>query len=72
MADYYKWQRQRMNVLVEDGEPVGGKWSFDGDNRKKVPKKLLPSVPELESVKRDGIDREAVDYVQDRFASNPG
>lgn len=72
MADYYKWQRQRMNVLVEDGEPVGGKWSFDGDNRKKVPKKLLPSVPDLESVKRDEFDREATDYVQHRFASNPG
>jgi deoxyribodipyrimidine photolyase-related protein len=43
MADFYKWQRRRMNLLLEpDGEPVGGQWSFDEENRKPIPKSVLP------------------------------
>ena len=26
-----------MNLLLEDNKPIGGKWSFDEDNRKKLP-----------------------------------
>ncbi len=42
MADYYRWQRQRLNVLMDADQPVGGQWSFDEDNRKKLPIKQLP------------------------------
>ena len=72
MADFYKWQRKRLDILVEDDEPVGGKWSFDEDNRKKVPKKLLGDIPELLKIKHDEIDSEAQQYVQDNFAKHPG
>jgi len=41
MADYYKFQRRRLNVLMDGEEPAGGQWSFDEDNRKKVPKAML-------------------------------
>lgn len=68
MADFYKWQRRRLNVLMEKTEPIGGKWSFDEDNRKKVPKKLLPEIPQLLKLKSDDIDEEARRYVEDRFA----
>jgi deoxyribodipyrimidine photolyase-related protein len=38
MATFYRRQRLRMDILVtDDGEPVGGQWSFDADNRKKLP-----------------------------------
>ena len=38
MADFYKCQRQRLEILVDDaGEPQGGQWSFDADNRKRLP-----------------------------------
>ena len=72
MADYYKFQRRRLNLLMEDGQPVGGKWSFDADNRKKVPKKQLDQIPKLLKLKRDRFDDEASRYVQERFAVNPG
>ena len=36
MADFYKHQRRRLGVLMDGDDPVGGKWSFDEDNRKKV------------------------------------
>ncbi|MDH3441185.1 MAG: cryptochrome/photolyase family protein, partial [Gammaproteobacteria bacterium] len=35
MGDFYKWQRRRLGVMLDDeGEPLGGRWSFDADNRK--------------------------------------
>ena len=37
MANFYKINRAKLNLLVEkDGKPRGGKWSFDEDNRKKT------------------------------------
>lgn len=72
MADFYKWQRRRLDVLMEGDQPQGDRWSFDEDNRKKVPKKLLGEIPELLKLKRDTFDREAVQYVNERFASHPG
>jgi len=39
MASFYKKVRIDKNILVEpDNTPTGGQWSFDKDNRKKIPK----------------------------------
>ena len=42
MQDFYVWQRRRLDILVDDGKPVGGKWSFDPENRKKLPRGYTP------------------------------
>ncbi|MCY1674159.1 cryptochrome/photolyase family protein [Pseudarthrobacter sp. SL88] len=44
MHDFYVWQRRRLNVLVDGGGPVGGKWSFDAENRKKLPPGYVPAA----------------------------
>jgi deoxyribodipyrimidine photolyase-related protein len=44
MQDFYAWQRRRLGILVSDGEPVGERWSFDTDNRKKLPRGYLPAT----------------------------
>ncbi|MEM6471857.1 MAG: cryptochrome/photolyase family protein [Planctomycetota bacterium] len=73
MADFYKWQRTRFDILMDGDEPVGGQWSFDESNRKKVPKKLLGSIPKLEfPQKRNEIETGAVESVENDFADNPG
>src|SRR6478672_643497 len=39
MAKFYQAQRQRTGILLEkDGTATGGKWSFDTENRAKLPK----------------------------------
>ena len=44
MATFYKNTRSKLNILMKkDGGPEGGKWSFDEENRKKLPKNI--SVP---------------------------
>lgn len=38
MADFYTAQRRRLGILVDDqGQPAGGRWSFDEENRKRLP-----------------------------------
>ena len=38
MANFYKYSRKKLNILMAEGKPLGGKWSFDEENRKKLPK----------------------------------
>lgn len=67
---YYKAQRKRLDVMVdEDGNPEGGKWSFDPENREKMPKDHEPpSIPEFHSKTLE----EAKQYVKTNFPDNPG
>ena len=42
MATFYKLQRKKNCFLIDDdNNPVGGKWSFDEENRKKIPKEII-------------------------------
>jgi deoxyribodipyrimidine photolyase-related protein len=74
MAAFYQWQRLRLGVLVEDGRPVGGRWSFDAENRKKLPKNH--EVPQRRPVQRSDDARAAVDeavaWVGEAFPDAPG
>ncbi len=59
MAEFYKSQRRRLNVLMDSGQPTGGQWSFDQENRKKVPKALLDSLPRIDWPDHDAVDEAA-------------
>ncbi len=72
MAEYYKFQRRRLDILMDGDSPVGGQWSFDEDNRKKVPKKRLGEAPRLKPRAPDRFDTEAKDWVEQVFPDNPG
>lgn len=70
MAEFYAAQRRELRVLVEDGKPAGGRWSFDAENRKRLPAGLR--VPEPKRPKRTAFVAEACAYVDARFPGNPG
>ncbi|MDA0707235.1 MAG: cryptochrome/photolyase family protein [Proteobacteria bacterium] len=71
MGDFYKWQRRRLHVLLDDqGEPLGGRWSFDADNRKRVPKNVEP--PCIDWPEPDTHVLDVVDTVAREFADHPG
>lgn len=38
LEDFYRWQRKRLDVLMDGEDPVGGKWNFDAENREPPPK----------------------------------
>jgi deoxyribodipyrimidine photolyase-related protein len=70
-TDFYTWQRKQQNILLEaDGKPLGGKWTFDADNRQKFPKK--EKAPVLELPKENNYVIEAKKYVQKYFPENYG
>ncbi len=71
MASFYQAQRRRMDILIEgDGTPSGGKWSFDAENRAKLPKGYHP--PPVPTTPSNGYVGEAVRYVEKHFPGNPG
>lgn len=72
MADFYQFQRRRLDILMNGDDPVGDRWSFDEENRKKVPRKMLSEIPTIPEVQRDQIDLEAKKYVLEKFPNNPG
>ena len=69
MASFYKKQRKRLDVLMENSKPVGGKFSFDEENRKRLPKKHKP--PKINASTNEYIEK-AADYVNKNFPDNPG
>jgi deoxyribodipyrimidine photolyase-related protein len=64
--DFYRWQRRRTGYLMDDGEPVGGQWNFDADNRETPPADYDP--PEPPSFEPDGTTREVREWVAETFA----
>lgn len=71
MATFYQAQRKRMGILVDgQGNPEGGQWSFDEENRKKLPRGYAPPAPP--AVPRNRYVEEAITWVEENFPSNPG
>lgn len=64
-ADFYSHQRKRLGILLENGKPVGGKWSFDTENRKRLPATV--TLPKMPNVEPDAFSREARAYVEKKF-----
>ena len=62
MEDFYRWQRTRLDLLMDGDEPCGGRWNFDADNRRRPPRDLPPPRPyrpredELDAAVRAELD----------------
>jgi deoxyribodipyrimidine photolyase-related protein len=71
MADFYKAARIEHGILVEDdGSPTGGRWSFDEDNRKKLPARITP--PPVPAADRTAHTKDVVALVSKSFSDHPG
>ncbi|HMP93049.1 MAG TPA: cryptochrome/photolyase family protein [Phnomibacter sp.] len=70
-TDFYIAQRKARNLLLEaDGKPVGGKWTYDTENRLKFPRG--EAIPKLPSVPHNEILAEAILYVERYFSHHYG
>jgi deoxyribodipyrimidine photolyase-related protein len=71
MKNFYEWQRKRLNILIDDNnKPVGGSWSYDTENRKKIPKSI--SLPEIPKKAETQNVLEAKKYIEENFPNNYG
>lgn len=70
-TDFYKHQRQSRNILLDTNRnPLGGKWTFDDENRLKYPKNQIP--PKTDFLKPNQFCTEAITYTQKHFPDNYG
>ncbi len=70
-TDFYISQRKKRGILVDvKNNPVGGKWSYDHENRKKYPAKKQP--PQITYPETNHFYEEAKTYVEKNFSNNLG
>ncbi|TNE60393.1 MAG: cryptochrome/photolyase family protein [Bacteroidetes bacterium] len=68
---FYIEQRKKRRILLNGNKgPLGGKWSFDAENRKKYPSNRTP--PPVAYPENSSRYQEARSYVQLHYANNPG
>ena len=75
MEYFYRTMRKQYRVLMdsnEPGEPVGGQWNFDADNRKSFGKAGPQNVPKAMDYKPDTITQAVIEVVNTHFAGHPG
>ena len=69
---FYRPLREKFAVLMDDGEPAGGQWNFDAENRGAFPKGGPGPLPRPVQFQPDQITRTVIDLVNARFANHPG
>ncbi|MDC8006179.1 cryptochrome/photolyase family protein [Aureisphaera galaxeae] len=67
---FYKEQRKKRNILMNNGTPEGGKWTYDTENRKKYPKGKAP--PMVHYPEFGNYNKEAKTYVEQYYNGNYG
>ena len=73
MEFFYRQMRKQYRVLMDDaGEPVGGQWNFDADNRKSFGKTGPKNVPVTPRFTPDTITQGVIELVNEKFADHPG
>ena len=70
-TSFYIDQRKKRAVLIDDNnQPIGGKWTFDTENRKKYPSKKIP--PSVTFPEKDEVYDTAYEYTSKHFESHFG
>lgn len=73
MEHFYRVQRRAYNILVDEaGEPEGGRWNFDAENRGSFGKEGPPQSQPVASFEPDAMTRQVLDEVNQQYADNPG
>jgi len=69
---FYRPLREKFGILMEDGEPAGGQWNFDAENRGAFPRTGPGPLPAPRRFAPDSVTRGVIDLVNTRFATHPG
>ena len=71
LANFYKTGRKKFKILIDkNSDPIGDKWSFDEDNRKKIPNNV--AIPHFESPKQSKYHSAVKRIIDKNFASHHG
>lgn len=70
MEYFYREMRKKTGLLMHVGEPEGGKWNYDADNRN--PAKADLFMPRPETFAPDDITQDVLNMVAEEFADGFG
>ena len=72
MEFFYRDMRRRTGLLLDDdGQPEGGQWNYDAENRKPAPGRDL-LMPQPIRFRPDAVTKAVIDMVAERFADHIG
>jgi deoxyribodipyrimidine photolyase-related protein len=72
MKTFYEQQRQEFSILLDEkNKPLGGQWSFDQENRKKMPKGHTPPLSPP-PITRSPHQTSVAQLVDEHFSDHPG
>jgi deoxyribodipyrimidine photolyase-related protein len=72
MEFFYRMMRKESGVLMQGGEPEGGQWNYDAENRQSFGKAGPKNVPAAMTYPPDEITRAVITVVEREFAAHPG
>ncbi|MEM9702844.1 MAG: cryptochrome/photolyase family protein, partial [Planctomycetota bacterium] len=72
LETFYRQMRKKHDVLMDDGEPVGGEWNLDHDNRESFSKAGPDSPTPPHRFRPDAVTEAVCEMVESRFADHPG
>ena len=67
---FYRHMRRKTGWLMTGDKPEGGRWNYDEENRKKLPRNF--QTPPARRFAPDAITREVMTLVRNRFADHFG
>ena len=71
MASFYQKMRIKMSILIDENtKPIGGKWSYDEENRKKIPVNI--AIPEKPSLINNNDINDLKNKINLIFKDHPG
>lgn len=70
MEFFYREMRRRTGLLMDGDRPVGGRWNFDAENRKRLPRGVRP--PDRLTIPPGPVVREVMEMVAERYPERFG
>lgn len=73
LETFYRKMRKDHDVLItQEGQPEGGEWNFDKDNRETFSKNGPGKITGPHAFRMDNLTESVCDLVEQRFANHPG
>ncbi len=72
LETFYRDMRRRHDVLMEDGNPIGGAWNFDKENRESFGSDGPARIKAPRAFRPDGLTRDVIAMVERHFPDSPG
>ena len=72
MEYFYREMRREHGILMEGGQPCGGEWNFDADNREAFGPNGPGFLPPPTRFEPDAITQQVIELVRTRLGDHPG